>query len=115
MASIKENITKYREELPEEVCLVAVSKTKPNEDLLAAYEAGQRVFGENKIQEMTDKHESLPKDIQWHMIGHVQTNKVKYMAPYVSLIHSADRLKLFKEINKEAKKNDPIKIDINIL
>ncbi|SHI97976.1 hypothetical protein SAMN04488096_106184 [Mesonia phycicola] len=102
MASIQENITKYREEIPAEVTLVAVSKTKPNEDLLEAYKAGQRIFGENKIQEMTDKHEALPKDIEWHMIGHVQSNKVKYMASYVSLIHAVDKLKLLKEINKRA-------------
>lgn len=105
---IAENIKKYREELPETVSLVAISKTKPNSDLLEAYEAGQRVFGENKIQEMTDKWEALPKDIQWHMVGHVQRNKVKYMAPYVHLIHAVDSLKLLKEINKEAKKNDRI-------
>jgi len=111
MADITQNLKQFKSELPEDVTLVAVSKTKPNEDLQEAYDAGQRIFGENKIQEMTDKWEALPKDIQWHMIGHVQTNKVKYMAPYVSLIHSADRLKLFKEINKEAKKNERV-IDV---
>ncbi|MEC7783413.1 MAG: YggS family pyridoxal phosphate-dependent enzyme [Bacteroidota bacterium] len=111
MADITQNLKQFKAELPEEVTLVAVSKTKPNEDLQEAYDAGQRIFGENKIQEMTDKWEALPKDIQWHMIGHVQTNKVKYMAPYVNLIHSADRLKLFKEINKEAKKNERV-IDV---
>jgi len=111
MADITQNLKQFKSELPEEVTLVAVSKTKPNEDLQEAYDAGQRIFGENKIQEMTDKWEALPKDIQWHMIGHVQTNKVKYMAPYVNLIHSADRLKLFKEINKEAKKNERV-IDV---
>ncbi|MFD2828436.1 YggS family pyridoxal phosphate-dependent enzyme [Leeuwenhoekiella polynyae] len=111
MSEITQNISQFKASLSEKVTLVAVSKTKPNEDIEEAYAAGQRVFGENKIQEMTDKSEALPKDIQWHMIGHVQTNKVKYMAPYVSLIHSADRLKLFKEINKEAKKNDRI-IDV---
>ncbi|APS40129.1 YggS family pyridoxal phosphate-dependent enzyme [Salegentibacter sp. T436] len=104
--SISENIKKYKTELPEDVTLVAISKTKPTEDLLEAYEAGQRNFGENKIQEMTDKWEELPKDIKWHMVGHVQRNKVKYMAPYVSLIHAVDSLKLLKEINKEADKND---------
>ena len=104
--SISENIKKYKEELPENVKLVAISKTKPNEDLLEAYEAGQRIFGENKIQEMTDKWEELPKDIEWHMVGHVQRNKVKYMAPYVKLIHAVDSLKLLKEINKRAKQND---------
>ncbi|SFG07572.1 hypothetical protein SAMN04488033_12515 [Salegentibacter agarivorans] len=104
--SISENIKKYKTELPEDVTLVAISKTKPTEDLLEAYEAGQRHFGENKIQEMTDKWEELPKDIKWHMVGHVQRNKVKYMAPYVFLIHAVDSLKLLKEINKEADKND---------
>lgn len=104
--SISENIKKYKTELPEDVTLVAISKTKPTEDLIEAYEAGQRHFGENKIQEMTEKWEELPKDIKWHMVGHVQRNKVKYMAPYVSLIHAVDSLKLLKEINKEADKND---------
>lgn len=102
---ISENIKKYKAELPKEVTLVAISKTKPIEDLFKAYEAGQRQFGENKIQEMTGKWEKLPKDIEWHMVGHVQRNKVKYMAPYVSLIHAVDSLKLLKEINKEADKN----------
>ena len=108
MPSISENLNTIKQSLPKNVQLVAVSKTKPNEDLQEAYNAGQRIFGENKIQEMTDKWESLPKDIDWHMIGHVQTNKVKYMAPYVGLVHSADRLKLFKELNKEAEKNNRI-------
>ncbi|MDT0688268.1 YggS family pyridoxal phosphate-dependent enzyme [Salegentibacter sp. F188] len=103
---ISENIKKYKDELPENVKLVAISKTKPNEDLMEAYEAGQRIFGENKIQEMTDKWESLPKDIEWHMVGHVQRNKVKYMAPFVGLIHAVDSLKLLKEINKRAKNED---------
>ena len=103
--SIAEEIRKLHQSLPPEVTLVAVSKTKPATDLLEAYEAGQRVFGENKIQEMTAKHEALPKDIQWHMIGHVQSNKVKYMAPYVALIHGVDREKLLKEINKQAAKH----------
>lgn len=103
--SISENIKEYKEELGE-VTLVAISKTKPNADLEEAYNAGQRIFGENKIQEMTDKWEALPKDIEWHMVGHVQRNKVKYMAPYVSLVHAVDSLKLLKEINKEAKKNE---------
>ena len=101
--SIPNNIKSLYSELPKDVSLVAVSKTKPVSDIEEAYNTGQRIFGENKIQEMTDKWERLPKDIEWHMIGHVQTNKVKYMAPYVSLIHSADRFKLFKEINKQAK------------
>jgi len=106
--NIAENIKKYRNELPDTVDLVAISKTKPNEDLLEAYEVGQRIFGENKIQEMTDKWEALPKDIEWHMVGHVQRNKVKYMAPYVGLIHAVDSLKLLKEINKQAKKHDRV-------
>ncbi|MEH6681514.1 MAG: YggS family pyridoxal phosphate-dependent enzyme [Sediminicola sp.] len=104
--SIKENIAKIRESLPEGVVLVAVSKTKPVEDLQQAYDAGQRIFGENKIQEMTEKWSQLPKDIEWHMIGHVQSNKVKYMAPYVHLVHGVDSLKLLKELNKQAKKNN---------
>lgn len=83
--------------------MVAVSKTKPNEDILEAYEAGQRVFGENKVQEMVQKWEDLPKDIEWHMIGHLQRNKVKYMAGFVSLIHGVDSPRLLKEINKQAK------------
>jgi len=103
---ISENIKKYKDELPENVKLVAISKTKPNEDLMEAYNAGQRILGENKIQEMTDKWEELPKDIEWHMVGHVQRNKVKYMAPFVSLIHAVDSLKLLKEINKRARQNE---------
>ena len=104
--NISEQIKYYKSQLPEDVVLVAVSKTKPEEDLLEAYNAGQRVFGENKIQEMTEKWENLPKDIEWHMIGHVQSNKVKYMAEYVNLVHGIDRLKLIKEINKQAQKHD---------
>lgn len=104
--NIADNIKKFQKELGEHVTLVAISKTKPESDLLEAYNAGQRIFGENKIQEMTDKWESLPKDIEWHMVGHVQRNKVKYMAPFVGLIHAADNLKLLKEVNKEAKKNN---------
>ncbi|SDG61651.1 YggS family pyridoxal phosphate-dependent enzyme [Psychroflexus sediminis] len=106
--TIKEHIKFFKEELGEHVDLVAVSKTKPNEDLMEAYEAGQRIFGENKVQEMTGKWESLPKDIKWHMVGHVQTNKVKYMAPYVDLIHAVQKMKLLKEINKRAKENDRV-------
>ncbi|WP_418262670.1 YggS family pyridoxal phosphate-dependent enzyme [Flavobacterium faecale] len=102
--TIAENLQHIKTSLPETVTLVAVSKTKPISDLTQAYEAGQRVFGENKIQEMADKWEQMPKDIQWHMIGHVQTNKVKYMAPFVSLIHGVDSLKLLQEINKQATK-----------
>lgn len=104
--SISDNLKKYKSQLPENVTLVAVSKTKPITVLQEAYQAGQRVFGENKIQEMVEKWEQLPKDISWHMIGHVQTNKVKYMAPFVSLIHAVDSLKLLKEIDKQALKND---------
>ena len=104
--SITENIRHFLSQIPENVTLVAVSKTKPIEDLKEAYEAGQRIFGENKIQEMTDKQAQLPEDIEWHMIGHVQTNKVKYMAPYVSLIHSVDRMKLLKEVQKQAASNN---------
>lgn len=106
--SIASNLEQILKNIPKHVTLVAVSKTKPVSDLLEAYQAGQRVFGENKIQEMTEKWEQLPKDIQWHMIGHVQTNKVKYMAPYVALIHGVDSLKLLKEINKQASKNNRI-------
>jgi len=104
--SIQSNLNTIKESLPEHITLVAVSKTKPVSDLLQAYEAGQRIFGENKIQEMTEKWEEMPKDIQWHMIGHVQSNKVKFMAPYVSLIHGVDSLKLLQEINKQALKQN---------
>ena len=106
--SIKEHIKTFTEELGENIDLVAVSKTKPNEDLMEAYNAGQRIFGENKVQEMTDKWEALPKDIKWHMVGHVQTNKVKYMAPYVDLIHAVQKMKLLLEINKRAEENDRV-------
>ena len=106
--SILENIKKYQGSLPKNITLVAVSKTKPVSSLLQAYDAGQRVFGENKIQEMASKWEEMPKDIQWHMIGHVQTNKVKYMAPFVDLIHTVDSLKLLREINKQAAKHDRV-------
>ncbi|WP_432221622.1 YggS family pyridoxal phosphate-dependent enzyme [Flavobacterium sp. TMP13] len=106
--SIVENLDKIKNSLPENVTLVAVSKTKPVTDLMEAYNAGQRIFGENKIQEMVDKFEQMPKDIQWHMIGHVQSNKVKFMAPFVSLIHGVDSLKLLQEINKQALKNNKI-------
>ncbi|MFC0777581.1 YggS family pyridoxal phosphate-dependent enzyme [Flavobacterium sp. HJSW_4] len=106
--SIQSNLNTIKATLPEHVTLVAVSKTKPVSDLMQAYEAGQRIFGENKIQEMTDKWEEMPKDIQWHMIGHVQSNKVKFMAPYVTLIHGVDSLKLLQEINKQALKNNRI-------
>ncbi len=103
---IKENLAKVRKELPDNVTLVAVSKTKSNEEILEAYEEGQRIFGENKVQECIKKFEELPKDIQWHLIGHLQTNKVKYIAPFIALIHAVDSLKLLKEINKQAKKNN---------
>jgi pyridoxal phosphate enzyme (YggS family) len=105
---IKENLNKLRSNISPDITLVAVSKTKPVNDLLDAYHAGQRDFGENKIQEMASKWEQLPKDIHWHMIGHVQTNKVKYMAPFVHTIHAIDSLKLLKEIQKQAHKNDRV-------
>lgn len=108
MSNIVESLSRFRESVPKNVTLVAVSKTKPNEDLEAAYNAGQRDFGENKIQEMTQKWEDLPEDIRWHMIGHTQRNKVKYMAPYVHLIHGVDSPRLLKEINKQAKKNERV-------
>ena len=106
--SIKDNLLNIQSSLPSHVTLVAVSKTKPIDDLMEAYDAGQRIFGENKIQEMTEKWEQMPKDIQWHMIGHVQTNKVKFMAEYVSLIHGVDSLKLLEEINKQAAKHNRV-------
>jgi pyridoxal phosphate enzyme (YggS family) len=106
--SIAKNLLKIKSSLPDNVSLVAVSKTKPISDLMQAYEVGQRIFGENKIQEMVEKWEAMPKDIQWHMIGHVQTNKVKFMAPFVNLIHGVDSLKLLEEINKQAQKNNRI-------
>jgi hypothetical protein len=106
--SIKENLAEIKANLPEGVILVAVSKTKPNEAILEAYEAGQRVFGENKVQDMVQKWEALPKDIEWHMIGHLQRNKVKYMAEFVSLIHGVDSLKLLKEIDKQAQKHNRV-------
>jgi len=106
--SIQENLKTIKSSIPEHVTLVAVSKTKPVSDLMEAYNAGQRVFGENKIQEMAEKYEEMPKDIKWHMIGHVQRNKVKYMASFVSLIHGVDNFKLLKEIDKQAKKHDRV-------
>ena len=106
--SIASNIEKIKSEIPETATLVAVSKTKPNEAILGAYNGGQRVFGENKVQELVQKYEDLPKDIEWHLIGHLQTNKVKYIAPFVSLIHAVDSFKLLKEINKQAIKNNRI-------
>ena len=106
--SIENNFLEIKATLPDNVTLVAVSKTKPVSDLMEAYEAGQRVFGENKIQEMAEKFEQMPKDIEWHMIGHVQTNKVKFMASFVSLVHGVDSLRLLEEINKQALKNNRI-------
>lgn len=103
--NITENITKLKSELPSNVKLVAVSKTKPVKDLQQAYAVGQRIFGENKVQELQDKHPVLPSDIQWHMIGHLQRNKVKYIASFIALIHGVDSFKLLKEINKQALKN----------
>ncbi len=106
------NSEKYKQVLQEikpfRAQLIAVSKTKPIEDILEVYNEGQRLFGENKVQEMVSKHEALPKDIQWHLIGHLQTNKVKLIAPFVSMIHSVDSLKLLQEINKQAEKNNRI-------
>ncbi|WP_422356162.1 YggS family pyridoxal phosphate-dependent enzyme [Roseivirga pacifica] len=107
--SIAENITLFNKQLEgTSARLIAVSKTKPNEDLLQAYESGQRAFGENKVQELVAKAEALPKDIEWHMIGHLQRNKVKYIAPFVSLIHGVDSERLLKEIDKQAAKNERI-------
>lgn len=106
--SIQTNLSNIRTELPSHVTLVAVSKTKPIEDLIQAYQSGQRVFGENKIQEMAEKYQKMPKDIQWHMIGNIQRNKVKYMASFVDLVHGVDSLKLLNEINKQAEKNKRI-------
>lgn len=105
---IAEKLQVVKASLPKDVALVAVSKTKPVTDLEEAYEAGQRIFGENKVQEMVDKYDQLPKDIQWHMIGHLQRNKVKYMAHFVDLIHGVDSLKTLKEINKQARKHQRI-------
>lgn len=106
--SIIQNITTITSTLPGNVTLIAVSKTKPVTEIMEAYHAGQRDFGENKVQEMVEKWEQMPKDIRWHMIGHVQRNKVKYMAPFVHLIHAVDSLKLLTEINKQAENNNRI-------
>jgi pyridoxal phosphate enzyme (YggS family) len=106
--SIKENLHRIKSSLPDDVTLVAVSKTKPVTDLIEAYEAGQRIFGENYVQELVDKYEQLPKDIQWHFIGHLQSNKVKYIASFVHLIHGVDSIKLLQEINKQAAKHNRI-------
>lgn len=106
--SIAANLAEIKSSLPDHVTLVAVSKTKPPSDIMEAYETGHRVFGENKVQELVAKAEELPKDIEWHAIGHLQTNKVKYIAPFVSLIHTVDSLKLLQEIDKRAQQNDRI-------
>lgn len=105
---IREKIESIKRSIPESVTLVAVSKTKPVKDIQEAYDAGHRDFGENRVQELVEKYEKLPKDIRWHLIGHLQTNKVKYIAPFVSLIHSVDSLRLLIEINKEARKNNRV-------
>ncbi len=106
--SVAREIENLKKEIPENVNLVAVSKTKPAEQILEAYNSGHKIFGENKVQELSSKHELLPKDIEWHMIGHLQTNKVKYIAPFVTLIHGVESLKLLTAINKEALKNKRI-------
>ncbi|MDM8158197.1 YggS family pyridoxal phosphate-dependent enzyme [Labilibaculum sp. K2S] len=106
--SISQNINTILEKIPANVKLVAVSKTKPQEDIIEAYEGGYRVFGENKPQELVQKYNELPKDIEWHFIGHLQTNKVKYIAPFIQLIHAVDSIKLLKEINKQAEKNNRV-------
>ena len=108
LTMIDKNINSILSKIPDYVELIAISKTKPNEDIIKAYKIGHRSFGENKIQEMSRKFEELPKDIIWHMVGHVQSNKIKYMAPYVNLIHGVDSFKSIKIINKEGKKNNRI-------
>ena len=105
---IAKNIKEIKSTLPEDVKLVAVSKTKPNEMILEAYHSGHKIFGENKAQELIRKHEELPDDIEWHFIGHLQSNKAKYIAPFVSMVHSIDSYKILKIINKEARKNDRV-------
>ena len=104
--SVSENLHRIKESIPPHVTLVVVSKTQSKEDIMDVYECGQRIFGENKVQELTAKQKELPSDIEWHLLGHLQTNKVKYIAPFISLIHSVDSLKLLKEINAEAIKNN---------
>jgi len=103
--SVKENLQLLKQQIPAPVTLVAISKTYPAETILEAYNAGQRVFGENRVQEMEEKEAALPKDIEWHLVGHLQTNKVKYIAPFVKLIHSVDSLKLLEEIDRQAAKH----------
>lgn len=105
---IKDNLNNVRATMPENVTLIAVSKTKPVSDLQEAYDAGQRIFGENKALEMRDKYQELPKDVKWHFIGHLQTNKIKYIAPFVTLIHSIDSASLLEAVNKEAVKNNRV-------
>ncbi|HEX9980304.1 MAG TPA: YggS family pyridoxal phosphate-dependent enzyme [Flavobacterium sp.] len=106
--SITENLFRIKSALPPHVTLVAVSKTKPVAALTEAYDAGQRIFGENRIQEMNEKFELMPKDVEWHMIGHIQTNKIKYMAPFVNLVHGVDSLKVLAELDNQAFKNNRI-------
>ena len=108
MQPIQEEIIKITQNLPSHVRLVAVSKYHPNDDILTAYAIGQRIFGESQVQELQKKYSELPKDIEWHFIGHLQTNKVKYIAPYISLIHAVDSLRLLQEINKQAAKHDRV-------
>lgn len=105
---IQENLNAVKTTLPSNVTLIAVSKTKPVADIKEAYDAGQRIFGENKALEMRDKHQVLPDDIQWHFIGHLQTNKIKYIAPFVTLIHSIDSAALLESVNKESAKNNRV-------
>jgi len=105
---IKENLTNLYNSIPKNINLVAVTKTKTNDDIMNAYNCGQRLFGENKVQELTNKYNDLPKDIKWNMIGHLQTNKVKYIASFIDLIHSLGSIKLAKEINKQGEKNNRV-------
>ena len=105
---IKKRLESFYQELGKDISLVAVSKTKTIEDIMSAYNSGQRLFGENRVQELTNKYSNLPKDIKWNMIGNLQSNKVKYIAPFVDLIHSLDSLKLAREINKQAEKNNRV-------
>lgn len=106
--SVAQRIIDLKKNIPSNITLVAVSKTKPNELILEAYQSGHKIFGENKVQELTAKYEALPKDIEWHLIGHLQSNKVKYITPFVALIHSVDSFKLLQEINKQAQKNNRV-------
>jgi uncharacterized pyridoxal phosphate-containing UPF0001 family protein len=106
--SIAENLQKLKTSLPSHITLVAISKTHPPELIMEAYRAGHKIFGENKVQELSAKYEQLPKDIEWHLVGHLQSNKVKYIASFVKLIHSVDSLKLLQEINKQALKNNRV-------